>query len=42
VKGYEAPGDEVQPRLLEAGQEAPYVGRREHLQVRRIVLRLAS
>src|SRR2546429_89862 len=42
VNPYEAARDEVEPRLLEAGEESAEVARREEVQVRRVVLGLPT
>ena len=42
VKRHEASGDEVELRVVEAGEQRAHVGRREHLKVRRVVLGLAA
>jgi hypothetical protein len=42
VNRHEAAGDEVEPRLIEPREQCAHVVRGEHLQVRGIVLGLAS
>jgi len=42
VKRHEPSGDEVELRIVEAGEQRAHIRRREHLKVRRVVLGLAT
>jgi len=42
VNRHEASGDEVQLRVVEAGEQRAHIPRREHLKMRRVVLGFAA
>ena len=42
MKRHEASGDEVELRVVEAGEQRAHIRRREHLKVRGVVLGLAA